>query len=165
MEIDDSLMQEDDLLAQIDSVEGEFKASAETATAAAVTKESCSDDRSTDAQQMRTEKDMEEDALLASDDDEILNADIGDVDLFESDESEPENEGRFKSGAKTEKKSNALIPFSKLTGSHKQESRNKSYATFHQTGFKEHESSKRTGMFSICILLNITLSGKIVLSD
>lgn len=86
----------DDLIAKIDDVQTENSLSNQL-----------TDDKS------KAERDLE-DELLASDD-EVLNADIDDVDLFASEESESENEGRFKSGAKTERKTTTVIPFSKLT--------------------------------------------------
>lgn len=61
--------------------------------------------------------DVNEDELLGMSDDEISlgGNDIELDDLFNSDDSESENEGRFKSGAKTNKvKPTTVMPFSKL---------------------------------------------------
>uniref|UniRef100_A0A336ME73 CSON010650 protein n=1 Tax=Culicoides sonorensis TaxID=179676 RepID=A0A336ME73_CULSO len=69
-----------------------------------------------------TTNDINEDELLGMSDDELSlgGNDIELDDLFNSDDSESENEGRFKSGARTSKtKPTAVLPFSELMESKK----------------------------------------------
>lgn len=73
----------------------------------------------TNSSMKKSFEDVNEDELLMSDDEISLGGnDIELDDLFNSDDSESENEGRFKSGARTNKaKSTTVMPFSKLGAS------------------------------------------------
>lgn len=68
--------------------------------------------------EFKSEADLIEDDLLASsDEEEVLTANV-DMDLFASEDSESENEGRFKSSsAKVERNTGLVVPFSKLGSS------------------------------------------------
>lgn len=112
IEIDDKHICDDDLLAKIDSAGREPPVQTVEKPAekpAVVGKEPV-------VKKPKTEMDLE-DELLASDDEDILSADITEMDLFASDDSESEKEGRFKGAeAKTERKTTSIVPFSRLTG-------------------------------------------------